>query len=91
MSKKVKYPAWLHADMEYLQNRIFNYVYHRGANPVDRVDIQVKWEKIKAEMDTALEQMDFQASICSAENPKPKMLEPVLERSRTFVREVTQR
>ena len=56
--RKYKYPAWLHADMEVIQNRIFNYVYHRGANPVDRVDIQVKWERIKAEMDVALQEID---------------------------------
>jgi hypothetical protein len=44
--------------METIQNRIFNYVYHRGTNPVDRVDIQVKWEKIKAEMEVALQEID---------------------------------
>ena len=56
--RKVKYPVWLHADMEHLQNRIFNYAIHRGPNPVDRVDITLKWEKIKAEMDLALEEID---------------------------------
>ena len=56
--RKVKYPAWLHADMEHLQNRIFNYVYHNGSDPVDRTGIQANWEKIKLEMDTALEEID---------------------------------
>lgn len=64
--RKFKYPAWLHADMEHLQNRIFNYVYHKGTSPVDRFDIQLKWEKIKSEMDNALEHMDTHASHCSS-------------------------
>jgi hypothetical protein len=56
--RKVKYPVWLHADMEHLQNRIINYVYHQGSDPVDRTGIQAKWDKIKLEMDTALEEID---------------------------------
>ena len=64
--RKFKYPVWLHADMEHLQNRIFNHVFHKGNNPVDRLDIQVKWEKIKADMDIALNYMDLHAhEVCS--------------------------
>jgi hypothetical protein len=52
--------------MEHLQNRIFNYVYHRGTDAVDRLDIQLKWEKIKSDMDYALIYMDTHAHECSS-------------------------
>lgn len=63
--RKPKYPVWLHADMEHLQNRIFNYVYHKGSDPVDRTGIQAKWEKIKLEMDLALEEIDKLSTVYS--------------------------
>jgi len=71
--RKYRYPAWLHADMETLQNRIFNYVFHRGVNPVDRHEIQAKWDKIKSEMDTALNHMDLHAYECSSVKANDKV------------------
>lgn len=56
--RKFKYPRWLHADMEHLENRICNYVFHKGSDPVDRTGIQAKWEKIKEEMEIALVEID---------------------------------
>jgi hypothetical protein len=65
MYLKKRLPAWLHADMEHLQNRIFNYVFHGRVNLTDRHEIQTKWNKIKHEMDSALENMDDAVAHCS--------------------------
>jgi hypothetical protein len=65
MYLKKRLPVWLHADMEHLQNRIFNYVFHGRVNGADRHEIQTQWNKIKHDMDSALEYIDDAVSHCS--------------------------
>ena len=62
MYLKKRLPVWLHADMETLQNKLVNYVFHGTVNHQDRHEIQMKWEKIKSEMDSALEYIDTAVS-----------------------------
>jgi isocitrate lyase len=68
MHLKRKLPVWLSADMETLQNRMFNYIFHGRVSSVDRHDIQDKWNKIKHDMEVGLEYMDDAAAICSSKN-----------------------
>lgn len=68
MYLKQRLPAWLHADMLHLQNRIFNYVFHGRVNVTDRHEIQTKWNKIKSEMDSALEYIDDAVDHCSVKS-----------------------
>ena len=68
MYLKKRLPAWIHADTQTLQNRMFNYVFHGQVNHIDRREIQEKWDKIKKEMDDALDYMDDAVAICSVKS-----------------------
>ena len=56
------FPVWLHADVQNIQNKIFNYAYqctiHNKPNPAQRKAIQDDWERVKKSMDKVLAQ-DF--------------------------------
>ena len=76
MHLKRKLPVWLHADMEHLQNRMFNYVFHGKVSKLDRHEIQDKWNKIKHDMELGLDYMDEAVRICSS-NVTARKLEAV--------------
>ena len=80
MHLKRKLPVWLHADMETLQNCMFNYVFHGKVCSADRREIQEKWLKIKNDMEVGLDYMDDAVAICSSKNVA-RRLETVLEGS----------
>jgi isocitrate lyase len=81
MHLKRKLPVWLHADMEHLQNRMFNYVFHGRVSSVDRHDIQTQWNKIKHDMEVGLEYMDDAVAICSSKNVSLKANDKVSKSS----------
>jgi hypothetical protein len=87
MHLKRKLPVWLHADMETLQNRMFNYVFHGRVSTVDRHDIRDKWNKIKHDMEQGLDYMDEAVKICSSKNVATRKLDAIpelLERKEKF-------
>lgn len=79
MHLKRKLPVWLHADMEHLQNRMFNYVFHGKVSTADRHEIQDKWNKIKNDMEQGLDYMDEAVRICSSKNVSCRKLCTVSE------------
>ena len=79
MHLKRKLPVWLHADMETLQNCMFNYVFHGRVSTVDRHDMRDKWNKIKHDMEQGLDYMDEAVKICSSKNVATRKLDAIPE------------